>query len=298
MAALPAKELPEGPDWLYEVKWDGYRALLIKDGVAIRLWSRNQKDLSRTFPSIIEQGNSLKAGTAVVDGEVVAIGDDGKPCFQALQHRSSRIEFFAFDLLHLNGEDLRELPLEERRTRLEGLVRKTGLRLSQELDGEAAEVVAAVKKLGLEGVVAKRRDSRYRPGERNGDWRKLRLNNEQEFVIGGYRPGLIPFESILVGYYEKGEFLFASKVRPGLTPQTRRAIWDLIKNDGMTECPFKNLPDAEKKGRWGEGITAEEMKELRWVKPRHVVQISFVEWTRGGHLRHLTQVRQSLKSMA
>ena len=289
MAATAVSELPDGPEWLYEVKWDGYRALAIKRGAESLLLSRNEKSLGRNFPGLLRSIGELDAESTVIDGEIVALGEDGKPSFQALQNRGSsppHIVFYAFDLLHLNGESLVHLPLEERRSRLAKLLRKGSLALSEELKGSASAVLQAVGKLGLEGVIAKRRGSLYQPGERHADWKKMRLNNEQEFVIGGYKPGMKPFESILVGYYQGDEFVFASKVRPGFNPRTRQAVWNLIKNDTLESCPFANLPDADKKGRWGEGITAADMKELRWVKPRHVVQISFVEWTRHNHLRH------------
>jgi len=124
------------------------------------------------------------------------------------------------------------------------------------------------------------------------------MRRGQEFVIGGYKPGMSPFESVLVGYYEGKELIFVGKVRPGFTPHTRRKVWNLIKGDEIDTCPFSNLPDAGKKGRFGEGITAEEMKVLRWITPKHVVQIEFVEWTNRGHLRHakFTGVRTDKKA--
>jgi bifunctional non-homologous end joining protein LigD len=289
MAALPAAQLPDGPEWLYEVKWDGYRALGLKHGDSVRLLSRNNKSLAADFSTIVNALRTISADTALVDGEIVALAPDGTPSFQALQNRASNgaeFRFYAFDLLQVDGEDLRARALTERRERLEAILRGSAVPLSIALEGSAAEVIAAVSKLGLEGVIAKRRTSAYSPGDRNSDWQKLRLNSEQEFVIGGYRPGLKNFESILVGYYEKKKLVFASKVRAGFNPHTRQAVWEKFKGLAIDECPFTNLPDADKKGRWGEGITAEDMKELRWVKPQVVVQVSFVEWTSRGHLRH------------
>lgn len=289
MAAQPAGTLPEGREWLYEVKWDGFRALILKDARGLRLLSRNNKSLAERFPEVLASAARMAAAAVIVDGEIVALGADGKPSFEELQHREIRtggIEYYAFDLLHVGKEDLRGLPLRERRTRLARVLAGTGLRLSPELKGSAAEVITAVSKLGLEGVIAKRRDGIYRSGERHADWRKLRLASEQEFVIGGFRPGMEPFESILVGYYDAGRLIFAAKVRPGFSPASRQLVWDLIKHDVVADCPFDNLPDAPRKGRWGEGLTAAEMAGLRWVKPRVVVQIAFLEWTRQGHLRH------------
>lgn len=289
MAAVPVMELPDGPEWLYEVKWDGFRALGLKHGGEVRLLSRKNKALSKDFPDVASALGDVRAHAALIDGEIVAVGADGRPSFQALQNRASTpaaIQFYAFDLLELDGRKLAAEPLEERRRLLETVIGGTELRFSDELRGSAREVVAAVGKLGLEGVVAKRRGSPYSPGERNPDWKKLRLSNEQEFVIGGYKPGMAPFESVLVGYYEGRKLKFASKVRPGFNPRSRRAVWDRIKNDESKTCPFSDLPDTDKKGRWGEGITAEDMKDFRWVKPRVVIQVSFLEWTDHGHLRH------------
>lgn len=281
--------VPEGEPWTYEVKWDGYRALIGKHGDDVTVWSRNENNLGPSFPGIVDAASALGASNCLVDGEIVALDASGRPSFQALQNRASTklpIVFYAFDLLSLEGEDLRELPLVTRREKLAEVIHGSGLRLSTVLPGEAAEVIEAVGKLGLEGVVAKRADSLYRSGDRSPDWQKVRLRKGQEFVIGGFRPGMHPFESVLVGYYEGKKLMFAGKVRPGFTPATRAEVWKLIQRDQIADCPFANLPDALKKGRWGEGITAEEMKTLRWVRPKHVVEIEFVEWTSNGHLRH------------
>jgi bifunctional non-homologous end joining protein LigD len=293
MAAVPVTALPEGPEWMYEVKWDGYRAIGLKEGEQVKLLSRNGKSLLADFPRIGDCIRTATAKTAVIDGEIVALGKDGKPSFQDLQNRGksgSALVFYAFDLLEHDGESLVAQPLSARRARLEQVITGSDMRLSAELPGSAAEVVEAVSKMGLEGVIAKRRDSAYKSGERHSDWKKLRLSNEQEFVIGGFKPGMKPFESILVGYYEGKKLMFASKVRPGFDARSRAAVWELIKDDETDECPFANLPDTDKKGRWGEGITAADMKDLRWVRPRHVVQIAFVEWTNHGHLRHAKYV--------
>lgn len=281
--------LPEGEDWMYEIKWDGYRAQLVKHGTEIRLLSRNENSLAEDFPAVIEAAEGLAASSCLIDGEVVALDPQGRPLFQELQNRATTraaIVFYAFDLLFLDGKDLRGVPLRERRARLAPLIEKSELRLSDELPGTTVEIINAVGQLGLEGVVAKRRESAYSSGHRSSDWQKVRIRRGQEFVIGGYRPGMKPFESILVGYYEGEKLMFAGKVRPGFTPRTRQQVWSIIKPHEIEACPFANLPNRDKKGRWGEGITAAEMKTLHWVKPTCVVQIEFVEWTDKGGLRH------------
>ena len=289
MAAQVVKQLPEGAEWLYELKFDGYRALLLKDGKRVELRSRNDKNLTRMYPDVAAAGLRLKADRVMLDGEIVAIDAQGRPSFQALQHRGShrvhQIVFYAFDVLHLNGRDLLQEPLTRRKAQLPALLEGSVIRLSQELSGTAAVVVQAVKDVGLEGVVAKRRDSLYVPGERSGDWQKLKLERQQEFVVGGYRPdGSLGIDALLVGYYEGKKLLFASKLRNGLIPHTRREVLAKLKPLHIEKCPFANLP-SEGDSRWGGGVTAEQMHELQWVKPEVVVQVRFVEWTAEGRLR-------------
>lgn len=291
MAAQPVTDLPRGDDWLYEIKLDGYRALLIKHGARVQIRSRNDKDLTRTYPRIAAAAQQLKAETAVIDGEIVALGPDGKPSFQALQHRGEspghQIVYYAFDLLHVNGRDVMGEPLMKRRATLASIVPKDAtLRLSQELPGSAADVLKAVRAAGLEGVIAKRKNSIYQPGARSNDWVKLKLEHQQEFVIGGYRPdGSQGVDALLVGYYEGRDLRFAGKVRAGLVPHVRRELRSKLEPLEITECPFVNLPDS-KSSRWGGGVTAEQMSEMRWVRPKLVAQIRFVEWTAEGRLRH------------
>ena len=291
MAALVVEKLPEGPEWLYELKFDGYRALLIKEEEMVRLHSRKDKDLTAMYPGIIAAGERLDADLLVLDGEIVALAKDGRPSFQALQHRGSHashtIVYYVFDVLHIEGRSLTDEALTKRRATLSRIVGKgAAIRLSQDLPGTAADVVQAVRGIGGEGVIAKRRDSTYQPGERSSDWVKLKLDKQQEFVIGGYRPdGRDSLDALLVGYYAGRELLFAGKVRAGFIPPVRREVARRLKPLRVDRCPFANLPD-NKKSRWGAGITAEEMHEVQWTKPQLVAQIRFVEFTADGRLRH------------
>ncbi len=291
MAALNTAKLPEGEQWLYEVKWDGYRALGLKDGDSVRLLSRKNKDLTRDYPEVVETVLSIKPKTAVLDGEIVALDDQGRPSFQMLQHRGTpgkkrRVVYYAFDLLNLNGRDLRRLPLEERKELLAKVVTGSAVLLSANLEGPPAILIEQVARLKLEGIVAKRKDSTYETGKRSGAWQKFKVNNEQEFVIGGYRPDGKNFDALLVGYYEDKQLLFAGKVRAGFTPALRASLWKRLQTVApLAKCPFVNVPNS-KKGRWNEGITAEDMAEMCWLKPKLVAQIAFTEWTRDGSLRH------------
>jgi bifunctional non-homologous end joining protein LigD len=290
MAAQIVKALPEGDEWLYEVKFDGYRGLVIKDGNGVQIRSRKNKDLTKMYPEVAEAGLRVNAEQAVIDGEIVALDAQGRPSFQALPHRGShpahQIVFYAFDLLHLDGTDLTGEPLLKRRARLVRVLDGSGLLPSQELPGTVAAIVEAVRGLGLEGVVAKRRDSLYEPGERSDDWQKLKLDNQQEFVIGGYRPGTNGIiDVLLVGYYDDSGLRFAGKVRAGFVPHLRREIARALNPLHINRCPFVDLPNS-KSSRWGGGVTADEMREMQWVKPEPVAQVRFVEWTAEGRLRH------------
>jgi DNA ligase D-like protein (predicted ligase) len=289
MAARIVDKLPEGPEWMYEVKFDGYRALLLKNADQVRIRSRNDKDLTLAYPAVADAGRRLQAEQAMIDGEIVAVDANGHPSFQALQHRAAHpahvIVFYAFDLLQLNGEDLTSAPLQERRTRLPKVIDDSGVLLSIELPGTPQQVIEAVTALGLEGVIAKRKTSRYTPGERNNAWVKLKLDRQQEFVIGGYRPGTNGVDALLVGYYEAKDLRYAGKVRAGFTPHLRREVHARLTPLHVGKCPFVDLPNA-RLSHWGAGITAEQMHEMQWVKPKLVAQVRFVEWTAEGHLRH------------
>lgn len=289
MAARLVERLPEGKAWLYEVKFDGYRALLIKSGDAVQIRSRNDKDLTARYPAVAAAARRLRAAAAVVDGELVAVDAAGQPSFQALQHREAHpahtVVFYAFDLVHLNGQDLTRRPLEERRVSLPAVVTNSGILLSEALGGTVAQITEAVRGLGLEGIVAKRKDSRYVAGERSDAWQKLKLDRQQEFVAGGYRPGPHGIDALLVGYYEGVNLRFAGKVRAGFTPHVRREVAAHLRPHHAARCPFVDLPNA-KASHWGGGVTAEQMREMQWVKPTVVAQVRFVEWTAEGHLRH------------
>ena len=277
MAARVVKQLPDGEGWLYEVKLDSYRALLIKDGERVEIRSRKNRDLTQMYPGVAEAALRVSAARAVIDGEIVAVDSQGRPSPP-----------LSFDLLHLEGVDLTGEPLHERRAPLSELLDGSGLLLSRELPGTPAAIVEAARGLGLEGVIAKRRDSPYEPGERSGAWQKLALS--QEFVVGGYRPGHDAVDALLVGHYEGLKLHFAGKVKAGFVAHTRRELFKQLRPLRADACPFANLPNS-KSDRWGGGVTADEMREMQWVKPEVVVQIRFVEWTAEGRLRHAAFVR-------
>jgi len=290
MLAKPVKELPAGPNWLYELKLDGYRVLVMKERGVVTLFSRRGNILTNAFPRIAGSFSFLTDNT-ILDGELVVLDESGKPSFAALQKHKFRPEalhFYAFDLIAYKGKDLRKLPLIDRRTLLEksALTRmREPVRLSSVFPTSPSQLVAAARKSGLECVVAKRGDSRYESGERSGAWVKYKTNKGQELVIGGYKPGGDGFEYLLVGYYEGRDLIFIAKIRNGFTPALRRDVARRFAGLRTSRCPFANLPE-KPSARRGEAITAEVMKNIQWLKPKLVAQIEFTEWTKGNHLRH------------
>jgi bifunctional non-homologous end joining protein LigD len=210
-----------------------------------------------------------------------------------LAHPGHTILFSAFDLLHLDGEDLTTRPLEKRRAGLPAIVKDSGILLSEPLPGTAEQVTDAVRGLGLEGVIAKRRDSRYDAGQRNGAWVKLKLDKQQEFVVGGYRPGPQGIDALLVGFYEGNTLRFAGKVRAGFTPHLRRDVFAQLRPLHRARCPFVDLPTG-KTTHWGGGATPEQMNQMRWVTPALVAQIRFVEWTAEGPSAHVEDSRHTI----
>jgi bifunctional non-homologous end joining protein LigD len=295
MKALLSATLPKGDDWLFEVKLDGIRAIAIKNGREVRIFSRRPRDLTDDYPDLVEALGSLPAEKLVLDGEIVALDERGCSSFQLLQnlkrHPTKRppIFFYLFDLINLDGRDLQSLPLTKRKAALETLLHNTPppLRFSGAIKAEAAKVWEQVKRLGLEGVIAKRRDSKYEAGRRSGAWLKIKAQNVQEFVIGGYSPpkgARKYFGSILVGYYEGPKLMFASKVGTGFDFASLRSLYQLFQKYKTSVCPFANLP-TKRTGRSGQGITLAEMNRCTWLKPKLVCQVKFLEWTRDGNLR-------------
>jgi DNA ligase D-like protein (predicted ligase) len=280
--------LPEGPQWTYEVKLDGYRAIGVRTSRDAILYSRNGKNFNKRYPYIAEALAELPSET-VVDGEVVALDDSGRPDFHRLQHygaEGSRIQYFIFDLLVLKGRDLTNLPLTERRKSLKSVkLRSPRIRVSEQFDISADQMLAAVRQQGLEGVVAKRKTSVYEEGKRTGSWAKLRINKGQEFVIGGFMPGPHGVDSIIVGYYRSKDLVYVARVRNGFVPASRRMAYEMLKPLVTGKCPFVNLPETGR-ARWGEILDAEKMKKCVWVRPKLVAVIEFLEWTEGDRLRH------------
>ena len=224
-------------------------------------------------------------------GSSTFLDETGRPSFNTLQNYGSAkapVFYYVFDVLIRGGRNVMSEPLSVRRELVrQRFLPKLGepIRHSPELNADLPHLIDSVRALGLEGLVAKRLDSPYEPGQRSGAWQKMRLNQGQEFVIAGYTPSAKNFDAVVFGYYRGADLIYVARTRNGFTPASREQLFRRFRGLEVTDCPFVNLPEA-KSGRWGQGLTAEKMKECRWLKPQLVGQFEYVEWTPDGHLRH------------
>ena len=293
MLATLVHEVPIGSDWAYEMKWDGVRALvLVKDG-SVRVTSRSGRDITAGYPELRALGEALGDIDALLDGEIVALDDQGRPSFQLLQRRmhvrdeaSLRVlqqevpvAYMLFDVLWLDGNVVTELPYADRRRLLEALhLRgpKWQTPPASEEDGGAA--LATSRELGLEGIVAKRRDSKYESGRRSAAWRKIKHELRQELVIGGWSPGKGwrsgRVGALLLGYYDQdGALRYAGKVGTGFTEAELDRLDALLAPLTRDDSPFT-----------GPGVP----RDSRFVEPRQVAEVRFAEWTDAGRIRQPT----------
>jgi bifunctional non-homologous end joining protein LigD len=285
---------PEGDDWIYEIKFDGFRTLAYVHHEDVRLLSRNEKSFNDRFPEIVE---ALAAGgfdDAILDGEIVALDAKGVSSFQLLQADETgsarpAIYYYVFDLLRNRGEDIQNQPLVKRKAALETLLSaQSGLvRFSAALGENAAPLLKRAEKLGLEGLVGKRKSSIYEPGRRSGAWIKLKLHREQEFVIGGFtnpEGSRAHFGALLLGFYQAGQLHFCGKVGTGFDEKLLATLHARFQECLQEQCPFVNVPE-KRAGRYGAGLTAAEMRRCHWLQPSLVAQVKFSEWTREDKLR-------------
>jgi len=293
MQAKAAESVPPG-DWLYEIKFDGFRAIALRGSSEARLLSRNKIDLGGKFPEVMESISALDVQDATIDGEIVALDEKGRSSFQLLQafelgQNQPPLFFYAFDLLRLNGKDFLDLPIEERKAKLEELFTDPpgAIRYSATLGNDADLLLEQAHKFELEGLIGKRAGSRYEPGQRSGAWIKLKLQQQQEFVIGGYTDpagGRKYFGALLVGVYRDRSLYFAGRVGTGFTDKLLKSLlskFDRIRRDS---CPFVDLPE-DKSKRYGQAVTPVEMKRCHWIEPVLICEVRFTEWTRDDRLR-------------
>jgi bifunctional non-homologous end joining protein LigD len=280
MLATLTEELPTGEGWEFEPKWDGYRALGYVRGGEAKLVSRNGNDLTQRFePVAKELVKALRTPDAVVDGEVVALNTDGKASFSAMQQGSTSLAYEVFDVLEADGQPLLDLPLTERRARLEKLLaRNPVVQLSGSFeDGEA--LLEAAREQHLEGVMAKRSASRYQEGKRNRDWLKIKTHGRQEFVICGYTKGQGrrsgSFGALVLGVHRGDSWEWVGNVGTGFSEGVIEELLAKLEPLRREESPFPVVPKMPKV-RKGDVV---------WVEPKLVAEVEFAEWTHDGHLR-------------
>jgi bifunctional non-homologous end joining protein LigD len=286
MLATLVTSIPPGTDWLYEVKWDGYRALCsVADG-KVRMLSRRGNNLNKQFAPVAEAlQQCVKADTAIIDGEVVALDENGKPSFQHLQNFTGfgtkpalkgvappPLNFFAFDLLYLNGYDLRKAALIDRRQLLASiLLPNEAVRYSDHFAGKGEELLQAVRAQGLEGIIAKQAQSRYE-SRRSNAWLKIKVTTQQDFVICGYIEGEREyFGALVLGYYKDGELAYAGNVGSGFTQQSLKSVFEQIKPLITQKPVLSGVP--------------KDVGEVTWVKPELVCTVKFTSWTDDNRLR-------------
>jgi bifunctional non-homologous end joining protein LigD len=278
MLASLSKELVSGPEWVYEEKYDGIRAVGYRDGERVRLLSRSGQDLTTGFPAIVAALRALSDDDFVLDGELVVFDEDGVSRFQLLQRRADPrlpVVYVVFDCLRSRGRDLLPRPLEERRKRvLELIPRRSGpLMPSRRLPHDGEKALATARAKSWEGIIAKPATSPYEPGVRSRAWLKIKVRGESEFVIGGYTPpqgSRAELGALLVGLYDGGKLRFTGKVGTGYTQETLHALGAKLKRLRTDASPFDPPP---------------RVKDAVWVKPRLVAQIAYAEWTADGKLR-------------
>ena len=276
----------DGPDWLFEVKWDGFRMEAVVDGETVRLWTRGEQDAAaRYFGDFLSPPTWLGARSAVVDGEVIALDDRGEPDFALLQARikshgtapgPTPFVYEAFDLLHLDGRSLLDEPLEERRRLLGSiLLPDPRVRLSEHLEADGIAFFEAARVRGLEGIMAKDRRSAYVPGGRTMAWQKIKIRPEQELVVGGWTVGTgkaVELGALLVGVYEDGALRYAGKVGAFSTSQ-RDELLAALRRLAAPESPFADpLPKAV-------------ARQASWLRPELVIRADFAGWTGDGLVR-------------
>jgi bifunctional non-homologous end joining protein LigD len=276
MLATPCARPPRGPEWAYEMKWDGYRAIAeVRDGV-VRLVSRRGNDLTASYPELAPLGAAVPVDDVVLDGELVVLDDEGRPSFHALQRHEHAATLMLFDVLRIDGRDVVALPWRERRALLERLaLAGPTWQTPAIVEGDADAAVATASALGMEGVVAKRVDAPYAPGKRTTAWQKYKLSARQELVVGGWLPGEGRLSgtvgSLLVGYHDGpgGPLRYAGRVGSGLDDSAREALRSRLATRATS--PFSDAP--------------RRLPDPVWVEPDVVAEVRFTEWTADGVLR-------------
>jgi bifunctional non-homologous end joining protein LigD len=277
----------DDPDWLFEVKWDGFRVEAVVDGGGVRLWTRGEEDAGeRYFGPFLEPPTWIAAKQAVVDGEVIALDDRGEPDFALLQARirgrgvaaePTPCVYEVFDLLHLDGWSLLDEPLEERRRLLASVLRSDPrVRLSEHVEGAGIAFFEAARVRGLEGIMAKDRRSAYVPGKRTDRWQKVKIRPEQELVVGGWVTGTgkaVELGALLVGVQEGGALRYAGKIGAGFTDANRAELLAAVEPLAIHQPAFTPPPPRA------------AARNAHWLRPELVIRAEFAGWTADGLVR-------------
>lgn len=266
-------------NWAFEIKWDGYRTLAFVDGDTTRWQSSNLIEVTAKYPELARFADSVNAGSAVIDGELVVLDSEGRPSFELMQQHATQVAFYPFDVLSVDGHDTIALPYEKRRELLAGLV-ETGSNwmVPAHRVGDGVALLDATVERGLEGVMAKRLGSLYVPGRRTPNWRKVKNRRQVDVVIGGYRPGggnrESTFGALLVGVTEPAGLRFAGGVGTGFNQRVLADLTKRLRALRTTTCPFITMPPRE------------YSRDAMWVSPELRARIEITEFTNEGYVRH------------
>jgi bifunctional non-homologous end joining protein LigD len=284
MLATSIEAAFDSPEWFFEIKWDGYRAIAFLEQAGVHLVSRNQNDLTGQYADLHDMAQFVDAKTAILDGEVIAFDEQGKSSFSLMQQRTGfrdrnrrvaprrdiSVLYYAFDLLYLDGYDLRRVTLENRKAALASILTKPNdtIRYSEHFVGEGKALFDAARKQGLEGILAKKRDCPYEE-RRSRNWLKIKIRHQIECVIGGYTDpegSRQYFGSIVLGLYDKeGRLIHVGQAGSGFDHKTLAALWKVLSKLETNVNPFHGPVDA--------------LRQVHWIKPKLIAQIEFSEWT-------------------
>src|SRR6187200_680527 len=276
--------------WLYEIKWDGYRAVAMINKGKVDLFSRNNKSFNEKFYPVVDALKKWNIN-AVIDGEVVVLNDKGISNFGSLQNWRSEADgpllYYVFDILWLNGYDLKSLPLTRRREILKDILpNENVIRLSEDFETSATEFLATASKMGMEGIMAKKEESVYVEGDRTRDWLKIKSNKRHDVVIGGFTQNegsAKTFSSLLVGVFDNGRLDYIGKIGTGFNDKTQKDIMAKMKKLITKKVPFTETPDVDKPSRFRPNPPK---AKVTWLKPQLVCEVSYAELTDDGVMRH------------
>jgi len=282
--ATLVKEPPSGDEWLHELKFDGYRMLCRIDRGRVSVWSRNGKDWTEKFQNVVEAVKSLKATSAMLDGEIVIVDAQGRSSFQKLQRAMGKatttgFAYEVFDLIYLDGFSLTQTPLKHRKELLKNLLGSNShgvIRYSEHINGSGDEFFKHACEYGIEGIVSKLANSHYE-STRNRNWLKVKCAKQQEFVIAGYTPSsksLPGFGSLVLGVYEKGKLVYAGRVGTGFTFKQRSDLKKRLDKFSRQTSPLAAVPRDP------------GLRQTHWTEPKMIAEVAFTEWTSDGSIRH------------